>query len=291
MNKSDSLAHYLRFSKCRSEFRDLSNSKKDTCFPPEFDEKSYISKKFWKHVKHSNNSSRIPEAISYDGVHRNQPKDKAELFNLFFCKQFSSRSKYDIAIDLNSIADDIDFSQNRVYGILRSLKVGKACGPDNIGGHILKNCASSLSKPLSLIYTQVYYSGYIPDEWKLAHIVHVHKKGCKSHVDNYRPISLLSISGKCLEYIIRDKLMSNCQSLLSNAQHGFMPQHSCTTQMVPFVDSLTCTLNNKSSCDIVYFDFQKAFDSVNHDLILEKLKYQYNIDGFLLRFIKNYLSI
>ena len=60
--------------------------------------------------------------------------------------------------------------------------------------------------------------------------------------------------------------------------------------MVPFVDSLTSTLNNKSSCDIVYFDFQKAFDSVNHDLILEKLKYQYNIDGFLLRFIKNYLS-
>ena len=100
----------------------------------------------------------------------------------------------------------------------------------------------------------------------------VYKKGDKSLVDNYRPISLISISGKCMENIIRDELMKHCKPLLNEAQHGFMPKHSCTTQMIPFIDSLTCSLNAGTTTDVIYFDFQKAFDSVNHDLILSKLK-------------------
>ena len=60
--------------------------------------------------------------------------------------------------------------------------------------------------------------------------------------------------------------------------------------MIPFTNDLAITLNNKSRCDIVYFNFAKAFDSVSHDLILQKLKNQYRIDGLMLRFIRSYLS-
>ena len=93
-----------------------------------------------------------------------------------------------------------------------------------------------------------------------------------------------------MEYIIRDELMKRCKHLLNEAQHGFMPKHSCTTQMIPFIDSLTCSLNAGTTTDVIYFDFQKAFDSVNHDLILYKLKNKFNIDGALLCLIKNYLK-
>ena len=108
--------------------------------------------------------------------------------------------------------------------------------------------------------------------------------------ENYRPISLTCLSMKIFEYCIRDLLMSKCAPLLDERQHGFLPNKSCTTQMIPFSSELAFSLNNSSRIDVIYFDFAKAFDSVNHDLILLKLKTQYAIDGLLLQFIKSYLK-
>ena len=91
---------------------------------------------------------------------------------------------------------------------------------------------------------------------------------------------------KVIERIIRDELL-RCDHLIDHC--GFLPHRSCTTQMVEFCDSLSLSLNKNIRYDIFYFDFAKAFDSVNHDLILYKLKFYYNIDGMLLQFM-NYLS-
>ena len=84
--------------------------------------------------------------------------------------------------------------------------------------------------------------------------------------------------------------MAICKLKINRKQHGFLPQKSCTTQMIPFFDSLVLTINDMSSTDVIYFDFAKAFDSVSHDIILHKLKYQFNIDGKLLKFLVNYLQ-
>ena len=79
--------------------------------------------------------------------------------------------------------------------------------------------------------------------------------------------------------------------LLDHRQHGFLNEKSCTTNMASFSDSVVLSINDCKtfSTDVVYFDFSKAFDSVNHDLILMKLKYYFGIDGRLLKFIENYL--
>ncbi|MCP4458353.1 MAG: reverse transcriptase family protein, partial [Cytophagales bacterium] len=73
-------------------------------------------------------------------------------------------------------------------------------------------------------------------------------------------------------------------------QHGFLPGKSCTTQLIPFIDSLALSLNNGLRTDVIYFDFAKAFDSVNHDIILRKLKYHFKVDGAMLKFLVNYLQ-
>ena len=78
--------------------------------------------------------------------------------------------------------------------------------------------------------------------------------------------------------------------MLKNNQHGFRPERSCLTQLIPFTENLAFTLNNSSRTDVIYFDFAKAFDSVNHDIILYKLKNNFGIDGHLLQFIKAYLQ-
>ena len=84
--------------------------------------------------------------------------------------------------------------------------------------------------------------------------------------------------------------MLMCEHKINKNQHGFLPEKSCTTQMIPFYDNIALTINDLSSSDVVYFDFAKAFDSVNHDIILHKLKYQFHIDGMLLKFLVNYLQ-
>ena len=78
--------------------------------------------------------------------------------------------------------------------------------------------------------------------------------------------------------------------MLNINQHGFLPGKSCSTQMIGFTDSIAAALNGSIRTDVVYFDFAKAFDSVNHDIILEKLKTLFNIDGTLLKFLVNYLK-
>ena len=92
------------------------------------------------------------------------------------------------------------------------------------------------------------------------------------------------------EKIVRDELYSKCQDLISDKQYGFLPNKSCTKQMINTLDDIAYSLNSQSDVDIIYFDFAKAFDSVCHNKILEKLKTQFNIDGLMLNFIKAYLK-
>ena len=252
---------------------------------------SLISKKFWNHVKSKSKSTRIPDTVRYGDRFRNNPQDQTELFNEYFSHQFSGQSKYDLDFDCsgNSFVD-LYFEIDDIYQILRNLNPSKAAGPDGIHGKVLKYCARSLAYPLSILFNLSYVTGYIPPDWKLALVVPVFKKGDKKSVENYRPISLTSLVMKVFERCIKKVLLESCHDMLDTRQHGFLNDRSCETQMIPFIQDLTLFLNDKCRTDIIYFDFAKAFDSVSHDLILEKLKNKFKINGLLLKFIKSYLE-
>ena len=156
----------------------------------------------------------------------------------------------------------------------------------------MKNCANTLAYPLSLLFKIAYNTGSLPKEWKIANVVPIHKKGSKYDIKNYRPISLTSLVMKTFERILKDELLIRTSHLLDCRQHGFLSFKSSTTNMVNFTDKLVMSINDTQtlSTDVIYFDFSKAFDSVNHDLILHKLKYEYAIYGSLLKFFMNYLG-
>ena len=97
----------------------------------------------------------------------------------------------------------IVFDHIQMSMLLRNINPNKAQGPDGINGRILKNCAATLSYPISKLFELSYSTGDIPDEWKLANVVPIHKKGSKSNVENYRPISLTSIIMKQFEKVVR----------------------------------------------------------------------------------------
>ena len=253
----------------RKKFRKVSNKKKMDNIIND-DDPALIKKKFWAFFKSTSNSCRIPETVHYGTRFRSNNFDASNLFNKYFSDQFSSPSKYDIDINFSDdLFKETKFDEKNVFDLLRKMNANKAAGPDGIQSKLIKMCAQGLAKPLTKLFNVSFKTGKIPKKWKLANVVPVFKKGDKSSVTNYRPISLTCLPMKIFEYCIRDLLINECESLLRDNQHGFRLGKSCLTQLLPFVDKLSEALNNQSRVDVVYFDFAKAFDSVNHDLILK----------------------
>ena len=96
---------------------------------------------------------------------------------------------------------------------------------------------------------------------------------------------------KIFEQIIKESLLNKTSHMLDQCQHDFLSQKLCSTNMIKFTNRLVLSINDckTMSTDVIYFDFSKVFDSVNHDIILHKLKYFYGIHGTLLKFLRSYL--
>ena len=143
---------------------------------------------------------------------RKNPKDIAGLFNQNFVNQFSDESLYDININFsNDKFFEFSISTNSIYQQLIRLDINKSMGPDNISAYVLKKCAIPIAFPLHLLFNLSFKTGSLPADWKIAHIVPIHKKG---DIENYRPISLTGIISKLFEKCIRDELLFECQHLL-----------------------------------------------------------------------------
>ena len=119
----------------------------------------------------------------------------------------------------------------------------------------------------------------------------VFKKGNRSTAANYRPISLTSVLCKVMEHIIFHHIMSYFTSLniLNPLQHGFRPNHSCQTQLVDFIDEIQRSMNTRQQTDLLFIDFSKAFDTVPHRRLLNKLKF-YGVREPLLQWISSWLT-
>ena len=174
---------------------------------------------------------------------------------------------------------------------LLKLKIFKSPGPDKLHPRVLRELAEVICKPLAIIFHASIQLWVIPDDWKLANITAIYKKGHRQIAGNYRPVSLTSIVCKILESIIRDQIVDYMKTnkLFSNKQFGFIGGHSTTMQLLKVLDQWTSILDRGGSIDVVYFDFMKAFDKVPHGQLLMKLK-SYGIDEEPLEWIKSFLS-
>ena len=142
--------------------------------------------------------------------------------------------------------------------------------------------------PLSIIFKKSFNSGILPQDWKNAQVTPIHKKGARNHIGNYRPVSLTSIFSKFMESIVKDYLMRHLltNNLLSPYQFGFTPGRSCATQLLHVLDYFTRHLDNGDSVDVIYLDFQKAFDSVPHQRLIQKLS-SFGIHGKILQWLEH----
>jgi hypothetical protein len=163
----------------------------------------------------------------------------ANFINNYFKSVFTSHELNDPTPNLQTRTDKTfsinpfaSFSSMNVEKYLTELDTNKATGPDKISPLILKNCASAVSFPLSLIFIKSYIDGVLPEHWKEANVTPLHKGGSRTEVTNFRPVSLTSIICKLMEKIIKNELMTYLlqNKLISDKQHGFLPGKSCTTK-------------------------------------------------------------
>jgi hypothetical protein len=216
----------------------------------------------------------------------------ANIFNNFFQSIFSTNDNLpipNINISQDPELSTLHVTEEEVAKELKKLNPNKAPGPDGIPTRVLKECHVELTPSITTLFNNSLSQGIIPDSWKHANIVPLHKKGNKHHANNYRPISLLPVISKILERCVFNKIIEILIPKITTLQHGFLRNRSTVTQLLQVFTNINNILDKGDQTDVIYFDLSKAFDSVPHKLLLEKLK-TFGICGTLHAWISNYLT-
>ena len=185
----------------------------------------------------------------------------------------------------------ITTTSDEILNICKDININKASCIDNISSEILRDAFMVLPTRLGMLFNTCFNSAIIPPEWKIAKITPLPKAGNSKIVSNYRPISLLPLLSKLIEKIVHRRIYNHLEfnNLLDKRQGGFRPNHSSVKTCSYFVNDINSAINNNQFTIAVYIDAMKAFDTVNHAILLQKMS-ELGIQGNVLAWTKNYLS-
>ena len=247
------------------------------------------------YIRHLSTNATAPTKIYplNSNAITNTSLETAEAFNNYFHSIYTS-SDYtlpdtDLLPSPSHQLHTIEIQSTDVESAINGLSSSKAHGCDDIGPSLITLCAKPLLESLTSLFQQCLTSSEIPDEWKTHKIIPIYKKGDRSQVSNYRPISLLCTTSNILERIIYNKIIYFIRHLLSPLQYGFLANRSCLQNLLSTYSAISSSLDKSNPTDVVYLDFSKAFDTLPHNELLFKL-WSFGITGPLWLWFKNYLS-
>lgn len=279
---------WSKFRKARREAKSAIKAKYNMYIRSLGDQCKNNPKRFWSFFRAKTKTKNVPGVIKSDTGDISDPVSKANVFNDFFYSVFNAKSStftYANRDDVNNVY----ISPNHVLVVMSKLDVNKAVGIDGISPYFLKQCRHILSNSLCIIFNKSLQTGVVPSAWKCANVTPVYKKGDRQLVENYRPISLLSVVSKVMERCLHNILYPKVKNYIHELQHGFCKGRSCATQLLKVYHNIGSILDKGGQLDIIYLDFSKAFDCVPHDLLIRKLESFYGITGNVLYWLKNYL--
>ena len=167
-----------------------------------------------------------------------EDKEKAEVLNAFFTSVFKSQTSYPQVSPLSDLAalageqtKPPTIQEETVRDLLLQLDCHKSMGPDEIHPRVLRELAEVIAEPLSIIYQRSLLTGEVPEDWRLANVTPIYKKGCREDPGNYRPVSLTSVPGKVMEQIVLREITRHVRDNqgIRPSQHGFTKGRSCLT--------------------------------------------------------------
>jgi Reverse transcriptase (RNA-dependent DNA polymerase)/Endonuclease-reverse transcriptase len=241
---------------------------------------------------HLNLKESVPVLVNNDEI-LTADSEKAKFLNEYFISVFTEDDNIlpNFEKIANSELKNCIFTPEMVRKSLNALKPCFSSGPDKFPAHFLKKLSFYISEPLSIIFEVSFRTHKLPNDWLRSNVVPVHKKGAKTDVKNYRPISLTCVCCRIMESLVKKRITQYLteNQYLSVCQYGFRSHSSTCSQLLHCTNLWSKSIDSKKPVDIVYFDFAKAFDTVCHKKLLLKLN-SYGIKGDIFEWIKAFLS-
>ena len=246
--------------------------------------------------------SEMSESFKIDGINVTCASTIVEKFNEYFAN-IGCNLAAKIPNSLTSFKDYLTgqshpnsfflypTSHYEITNIVKQFKSKGSHGVDGIPVHVLKATVKNIAEPLSKLINCSFSSGVVPLKLKIGKICPIYKDGDKDLFSNYRPISVLSSFSKIYEKAVFIRLLSflNSNNILSEAQYGFQQNHSTYMALLDMYESISLAIDKKEYSIGVFIDLSKAFDTLNHKILLQKLEY-YGIRGLPLKWFESYLS-
>lgn len=287
--------HYNKFSNLRAQYkfeskrlyrRHIDNLQEGFCKNP---------RSYWAFIRNLKGGNSIPHLVYYESEKASDTQVPSA-FASFFSSVYRNPIKLSTP-SLDTYTSDqftffpssISISLAEVHSALNSLSSTRGSGPDGIAASFLYLFRDFLYLPLCFIFNISLSEGVFPSIWKISRVSPILKSGNPANVSNYRPISCLPFLGKIFEHIVLGQIRRPLLSTISTDQHGFFPCRSTVTCSVDFITFLHEAFERNQQVDVIYTDFSKAFDSIDHGsfiYILDRL----GIGNPFLSWLGSYLS-
>lgn len=263
--------------------------------------------KVWEGIKYligkkNANSNNTPLALNQNGNLIVNLDNIVNIFNDFFVNIGPMISKSIPKADrhYSSYLNNINMNQSiylkltdeeEIVKIIKKLNNKKSTGPTSVPTNILKENVHILAKPISKLVNESFINSKFPTLLKTAKVLPLYKKGDKLDCSNYRPISLLSVFSKIFEKCMHSRIYNFLvkHSLIFKRQFGFRSKHSTSHVLIDLVESVKVELDKGNFACGVFIDLQKAFDTVNHEILLSKIKY-YGLRGNCNEWLRSFLT-
>jgi hypothetical protein len=268
-----------------------------------FENSKFNMQHTWREIKNIlyEGKNVLPiDKINDNGKSIKNLADISNTFNEYFANIGPSLARKIVKVDgdidryINKVRDSMALlptDESEVCSIIKLLSGNKACGHDEVSACVLKSVYMSIAKPLTHIFNLSFNIGEFPTRLKLAKVVPIFKSEDKLLVSNYRPISVLSVFSKVLERLMYNRMLLFIEkhAILSTNQFGFREDHSTSMALIKLIDRITRELDNKCYSIGIFLDLSKAFDTIDHNILIDKL-HCYGFRGIVLDWLTSYIS-